>query len=50
MDDSDVGKFWVYWKNDSMMLMLKWEVISLIDVIEEYTWTTIVGKIVECVL
>ena len=33
-----------------MILRLKWEFISLIDVIEEYTWTTIVGKIVEGVL
>ena len=37
-------------KHDSMVLMLKWEIISLSDIIEEYTWTTIVGKIVGCVL
>ena len=32
------------------MLMLKWEVILFIDVTEEYTWTIIVGKIIECAL
>ena len=37
-------------KYDSMVLMLNENFISLSDIIEEYTWTTIVGKIVGCVL
>ena len=49
LEDSDVGKFG-HIEKYSMMLRLKWEIIPLIVVTEEYTWTTIVGKIIECVL